>query len=68
MRIALLTLLLVADATVAANLPIIVLIVLDNQCQTLLGTYGNTEILTQEWINLPQRAENTSIFGKRGPS
>jgi arylsulfatase A-like enzyme len=45
-RIALLTLLLVADASVAANLPNIVLIVSDNQSQTLLGTYGNTEILT----------------------
>ena len=45
-RIALLTLLLVADASVAANLPSIVLIVSDNQSQTLLGTYGNTEILT----------------------
>jgi len=45
-RIALLTLLLVADASVAANLPNIVLIVSDNQSQTLLGTYGNSEILT----------------------
>jgi len=45
-RIALLTLLLVADASLAANLPNIVLIVSDNQSQTLLGTYGNSEILT----------------------
>ncbi len=45
-RIALLTLLLVADASVAADLPNIVLIVSDNQSQTLLGTYGNSEILT----------------------
>ena len=45
-RTALLTLLLVADASVAANLPNIVLIVSDNQSQTLLGAYGNTEILT----------------------
>ena len=45
-RTALLTLLLVANASVAANLPNIVLIVSDNQSQTLLGAYGNTEILT----------------------
>ncbi len=36
-RIALLILLLVADTSVAANLPNIVLIVSDNQSQTLLG-------------------------------
>jgi hypothetical protein len=36
-RIALHTLLLVADAGVAANLPNIVLIVSDNQSQTLLA-------------------------------
>jgi arylsulfatase A-like enzyme len=45
-RYALLTLLLVADACIAANFPNIVLIVSDNQSQTLLGTYGNNDILT----------------------
>jgi len=45
-RIALLTLFLFADVSVATSLPNIVLIVSDNQSQTLLGTYGNSEILT----------------------
>ena len=55
-RIALLTLLLVADASVAANPPHSVLIVSDNQSQTLLGTYGNTEILTPHIDRLAAQA------------
>ena len=39
-------LLLSATACAAEKLPNIVLIVSDNQSQSLLGTYGNTEILT----------------------
>ena len=45
-RIALLALLLIAKAAFAATHPNIVLIVSDNQSQTLLGTYGNSAILT----------------------
>ena len=46
MRFLLLLGLLVTGPVVAASLPNIVLIVSDNQSQSLLGTYGNTEILT----------------------
>ena len=45
-RMVLTALLLVSNITAAATLPNIVLIVSDNQSQTLLGAYGNTEILT----------------------
>lgn len=45
-RVALLALLLFANAGIAATRPNIVLIVSDNQSQTLLGTYGNSAILT----------------------
>ena len=45
-RIALLTLLAVTRVAVADTPPNIVLIISDNQSQSLLGTYGNSEILT----------------------
>lgn len=45
-RAVLIAFLLVSNTGLAASLPNIVVIVSDNQSQTLLGTYGNTEILT----------------------
>jgi len=46
LRIALLVLLALSCSTTAASPPNIVLIVSDNQSHSLLGTYGNDEILT----------------------
>ena len=45
-RTTLLTVVLLSNAGFAADMPNIVLIISDNQSQTLLGTYGNTDILT----------------------
>jgi len=44
-------------AGAAGKLPNIVLIVSDNQSQSLLGTYGNTEILTPNLDRLADESD-----------
>jgi len=60
-RIALLTLLALVNGAAAAAPPNIVLIVSDNQSQSLLGTYGNTGILTP---NIDQLATEGIRFNR----
>ena len=58
-RFALLIFVLITSASLAATFPNIVLIVSDNQSQTLLGAYGNTEILTP---NIDRLAAEGALF------